>query len=70
MPRPKGRLEVNVELLLMPGRHVVDLSKVRGNTVDFYGWYADLTAAIDDIISKQHKPSLLSRPTPGAARLR
>lgn len=69
VPQPKGRLQVMVELFeLEGGKRVVDLSKIKGDTVGFYSWYAELTQAIEAIISKQNKHKVLSRPSVGQPR--
>lgn len=55
VPNPKGTMEVLIEVFeLLPGTSMVDLQKVRGNTVEFYQWYANLTDVLSSIISKKH----------------
>ncbi|KAI7845902.1 hypothetical protein COHA_000635 [Chlorella ohadii] len=55
IPQPRsGTMQVLVELWeVLPGTHVADLQKVRGNTAQFHAWYADLTHILAAIISKK-----------------
>ncbi|PRW55916.1 CBL-interacting serine threonine- kinase 3-like [Chlorella sorokiniana] len=55
IPQPRsGTMQVLVELWeVLPGTHVADLQKVRGNTAEFHAWYADLTHILAAIISKK-----------------
>ena len=48
IPNPKGPIRVNAEVReFLPGRRMVDLSKVSGNTEEFYRWYSELASALE-----------------------
>ena len=48
IPNRKGPIRVNAKIKeFLPGRRMVDLSKVSGNTEEFYKWYAELAFALE-----------------------
>lgn len=63
IPNAKGPMRVVSQVLeVLPGKRIVDLEKVSGNTPEFYQWYSDLTVALDSLVSKGKK-SIISEPS-------
>lgn len=48
IPNKKGPIRVSARVLeVVSGQRIVDISKVSGNTVEFYKWYEDLAVALN-----------------------
>ena len=48
----KGPVELTVEVMgILPGVHLVDAGKVRGDSVDFYDIYSQITELIQPLIT-------------------
>ena len=52
LPGSKGPVVVSVEVMsILPGLHLVDVSKATGDSVDFYDLYARITGLIQPLIT-------------------
>ncbi len=48
IPNRRGPIRVSARVLeVVSGQRIVDISKVSGNTAEFYKWYEDLAVALD-----------------------
>ena len=48
IPNKKGPIRVAARVMeVLSGHRIVDLSKVSGNSIEFYKWYEDLASALD-----------------------
>ena len=56
IPTVKGPLRVTANLLdVLPGKRIVDLAKVSGDTPEFYKWYAELAAALEGLTTDEKR---------------
>lgn len=61
IPNHKGPIRVTGRVLeVVSGQRMVELSKVSGNTVEFYKWYEDLASALDCLATPNNQ--LISLP--------
>lgn len=62
IPNHKGPIRVAGRVLeVVSGQRMVDLSKVSGNTVEFYKWYEDLASALDCLATPNRQLITLPR---------
>lgn len=56
IPTIKGPLRVTANLLeVLPGKRIVDLAKVSGDTPEFYKWYPELAAALEGLTTDEKR---------------
>ncbi|KAG7669363.1 hypothetical protein KSW81_007518 [Nannochloris sp. 'desiccata'] len=65
IPNRRGPIRVSTRVLeVVAGQRIVDISKVSGNTVEFYKWYEDLAVALNCLAT----PTKELMKAPGAER--